>query len=226
MDRQLVYPGQIPLETDMLSTNKNAMVAFGMLAQDLIGSATQAAGFTCTQNSPAAMSVLLTPGRIYSLQSIDATAYSSLAADTTHQLLKQGILLDAVTLACGAPSTAGYSINYLIQAAYQDGDSGAVTLPYYNASNPTQGYSGPGGSGASQSTVRKGLVSATAKAGIAATTGTQATPAADAGYIGLFVVTVANGASTITSGNISAYAGAPFVASLPVASTSTPLSPS
>jgi hypothetical protein len=39
------------------------------------------------------------------------------------------------------------------------------------------------------------------KAGIAATTGTQTTPAADAGWTGLFVVTVANDATTITSGS-------------------------
>lgn len=41
-----------------------------------------------------------------------------------------------------------------------------------------------------------------AKAGIAATRGTQTAPAVDAGYVALAVVTVANGQSTVTSGNI------------------------
>jgi hypothetical protein len=211
MDRQLVYPGQIPLETDLLSTNKNAMLALGLLAQDLLGSSTVASGLACTQTVSPSLAVLVAPGRLYSMQNIDSTAYSSIAADTTHQIIKQGILLDAATLACPAPVTAGFSVNYLIEAAYQDSDSVSVTLPYYNASNPTQAYSGPGNSGASQATVRKGVISLQAKVGIAAATGTQMTPAVDSGYVGLWVVTVANGQATITNSNISLAPGAPFL---------------
>jgi hypothetical protein len=211
MDRQLVYPGQIPLETDLLSTNKNAMVAFGLLAQDVLGSTATATGLACTQTTVPSLSVQVAPGRLYSVQNIDSTAYSSVAADTTHQILKQGILLDPATLACPAPATAGFSVVYLIEAAYQDADSVAVTLPYYNASNPTQAYSGPGGTGAAQATVRKGTISLQAKAGIAAATGTQAIPAVDAGYVALWVVTVANGQATITAPNIAQAAGAPFL---------------
>ena len=33
MDRILVYPGNIPLDTDILNTNRNSMVALGYLAQ-------------------------------------------------------------------------------------------------------------------------------------------------------------------------------------------------
>ena len=209
MDRQLVYPAQVPLETDLLNTNRNAMTALAMLTQDLIGTSTQASGFTCVPTGPATMAVQVTPGRLYSLQNLDGTAYSSLAADTTHQIVKQGILLDAVTIPCAAPSTGGFSINYLIEAAYQDTDTVPVTLPYYNSSNPAQAYAGPANSGAAQATVRKGTVVLQAKAGIAATTGTQVTPAPDAGNVGLFVVTVANGASSILAGAISTYSGNP-----------------
>jgi len=52
-----------------------------------------------------------------------------------------------------------------------------------------------------------------AKAGVAATTGSQTTPAADSGYTGLYVVTVANGQTQITAGNISQVAGAPIMPS-------------
>lgn len=211
MDRQLIYPAQVPLETDLLNTNRNILSALGLLTQDVLGTTTLVAGLACTPNSPAALNVVIAPGRIYALQSLDATAYSSLAADTTHQIVKQGILLDAITLACAAPVTAGMSINYLIEATYQDADTTPVTLLYYNASNPAQAYSGPNNSGAAQSTQRKGTVVLQAKAGIAATTGTQVTPTADAGYVGLFVVTVANGQATITSGNIAQVVGAPFI---------------
>lgn len=213
MDRQIVYPGQIPLETDLLNTNRNTLVALAMLVQDVLGSASLVSGFTCIPTAPASLAVQVTPGRFYSLQNLDGTAYSSLAADTAHQVMKQGILLDAVTLNCPAPATVGYSINYLIEAAYQDSDTTPVTLPYYNASNPSQAYSGPNNTGTSQSTQRKGIVLLQAKAGVAAATGSQTTPAADAGYVGLFVVTVANGQATITSGNITQASGAPFLSS-------------
>lgn len=75
-------------------------------------------------------------GRIYSQQNIDGAAYGSVAADITHQIVKQGILLDPVTLNTPAPATAGFSVNFLIQAAYQDSDTNAVVLPYFNSNNP------------------------------------------------------------------------------------------
>jgi len=209
MDRTIVYPGAVPLETDLLRTNRFSMTALAMLTQDLIGTSTQASGFTCVPTGPASLAVQVTPGRLYSLQNLDGTAYSSLAADTTHQIVKQGILLDAVTLACAAPATAGFSVNYLIQATYLDSDTALVTLPYYNSSNPSQAYSGPANSGTPQATLRAGTVSLQAKVGIAAATGSQTTPAPDAGYVGLFAVTVANGTTTITSGSISTYSGYP-----------------
>lgn len=211
MDRQIIYPGAIPLETDLLNTTKNAMIGLSKLAAAVLGTSTMLNGLACTPNSPAALNVLVAPGEIYSLQNIDGTAYSSLAADTTHNILKQGISLDTVTLSTPAPATGGYSINYLVQVAYQDTDTNAVVLPYYNASNPAQAYSGPNNAGTAQNTVRKGVCTVAVKAGVAATTGTQTTPSADAGYTGIFVVTVANGQTTITSGNIAAVSGAPFL---------------
>ncbi|MGO4151518.1 hypothetical protein [Cupriavidus sp. YAF13] len=211
MDRQIVYPGQIPLETDLLNTNKYAMVALAKMAAAMLGTATVVSGLGCVPTGPASLQVVVNPGEIYSLANIDATAYSSLPADTAHSILKQGISLDPVTLSCPAPATAGQSVNYLIQAAYQDSDTGLITLPYYNASNPTQAWSGPGGSGAQQATARKGIVSIQVKAGVAATTGTQTTPAPDAGYSGLWVVTVANGQTTITSTSIAQAPNAPIL---------------
>jgi len=211
MDRVLIYPGQIPLETDLLGTNKNTMIGLSKLAAAILGTSTQLNGLACNANSPAALNVVVSPGEIYSLQNIDGTAYSSIAADTTHSILKQGILLDAVTLSCPAPVTAGQSINYLVQVTYTDSDTTPVVLPYYNASNPSQAYSGPANAGTTNNTIRKGVCTVAVKAGIAATTGTQTTPSADAGYTGAYVVTVANGQTTIVAGNISTLVGAPFI---------------
>lgn len=211
MDRQIVWSGAIPLETDLLNTNKYAMIGLAKLAAAIMGSSTYVRGLDCVPTSPASMVVNVGAGEIYSLDNIDNTAYSSLAADTTHSILKQGILLDAASFTLTAPGTSGYSVNYLIQATYSDTDNGATVLPYYNADNPTSAWSGPNNSGTSQSTVRKGVCTVSMKAGVAATTGTQTTPSPDTGYTGLYVITVAQGATTVTAANISKYANAPFL---------------
>lgn len=211
MNRQIVYAGAIPLETDLLNTNKYAMLGLAKLASSLMGGNTYVHGLACTPSSPASMVVNVAAGQIYSLQNIDGTAYSSLPADTTHSILKQGYVLDAQQFTLTAPSTAGYSINYLIQVTYSDVDGGSTVLPYYNASNPSVAWSGPNNSGTSQYTVRQGICTVSLKAGVAATTGTQITPTPDTGCTGLYVITVAQGATTVTAGNIATYANAPFL---------------
>ena len=211
MDRVQVFPGAIPLETDLLNTNKNTMVGLAKLAAAMLGTSTQVNGLSVIPTGPASLQVNVTPGEIYQLVNLDGTAYSSLAADTTHQIVKQGILLDQVALNCPAPATAGFSVNYLIEATYSDVDALPVVLPYYNASNPAVAYSGPANAGTTNNTVRQGKVTLSAKAGTAATTGTQTTPATDAGYVGLYVVTVANSQTQITAPNIVQVAGAPVI---------------
>jgi hypothetical protein len=49
------------------------------------------------------------------------------------------------------------------------------------------------------------------KAGTAAPTGTETTPAPDAGYAGIAVVTVANGQSSIINSNIAPYGAVAFI---------------
>jgi hypothetical protein len=186
------------------------MIAIGHVLQDMIGTSTLFSGLGCVPTAPAGMTVNVNPGRAYSLQSTDTGAYSSLNADAT-PLVKQGILLAAQNFSCPAPTTAGFSINYLVQGAFQEVDGGSTVLPYYNASNPAQAYSGPNGTGTSNTTYRDNTVQLQLKAGVAATTGSQITPTPDAGFNGLWVVTVPFGASTITSANISQYSGAPFL---------------
>jgi hypothetical protein len=212
MDRQIIYPGAVPLETDLLNTNRNTMTAIAKLCAAIFGaSGTVVNGLAVTQTGVASMQVQVAPGEIYQLANLDATAYSSLAADTTHQITKQGISLDNVLLSCAAPGTAGFSVNYLIEATFAESDTTPVVLPYYNASNPSTAYSGPANAGTTNNTKRQGIVTLVAMAGTAATTGTQTTPAPDSGYVGLAVVTVANGAASITNSNISAYFAAPVL---------------
>ncbi len=211
MDRQITYPGQLLAETSLLQATKDAMIGMAKLSSALLGTSTVASGFAVTPTGPASLQVLCAPGEIYSLTAIDALAFSTLPADTTHSILKQGIMLDGVTLSCPAPGTTGQSINYLVQVTYQDTDATPVLLPYYNSANPALPYSGMGNNGLPQNTIRKGSAIVAVKAGASATTGTQVTPAPDAGYIGLYVVTVAFGQTTITAGNISVLSTAPLI---------------
>jgi hypothetical protein len=214
MDRVIVYQGAVPLEMDLLNTNRNILIALGLLAQDILGTSTVVGGLPCTPTAPASLNVLVGAGRIYSQEPVDSTAYSSLPVDTTDTIVKQGINLNTTPLSCPAPVSAGYSINYLIEGTYQDQDADLVTLPYYNSTNPASPFSGPNNQGTQQATVRAGVVQLRAKAGIPAPSGTQSTPSADPGYVGLYVVTVAFGQTAITSSNITVAPNAPFIASL------------
>src|SRR5271154_6155666 len=136
MDRVMVYEGAIPQDVDVLNTNKNVLIGLGMLIQAILGTSTVCDGLACNPTGPASLDVVLGPGSLYEYENVDATAYGSIADDTTHQIMKQGIQIGNNTLSCPAPVTTGYSINYLIEVAYQDNDTGSTVLPYYNASNP------------------------------------------------------------------------------------------
>jgi hypothetical protein len=212
VDRLQVYLGQVPLETDLLNTNKFAMMGLAKLASAVLGAGPVLQGLPCTPG--AGLTVSVGAGQVYQSANVDSTAYSSLPADTAHQVLKQGILLDPVVLSCPAPGTAGQSINYLVEVGFQEVDTGALVLQYYNPSNPAVPFIGPAGAGSSNNMIRAGKCVVQVKAGAAATTGSQTTPAVDAGFIAAYVVTVANGAVSIVTGNIVTAAGAPFLAGL------------
>lgn len=214
MDRPVIYTSEQGRSTDFLFGMRAAMVGLSKLSEAMLGTGTLVVGLGVTPTGPASLTVNVAPGQIYSLQSVDATAYGALAADTTDQVVKQGLLMATQNLSCPAPGTAGFSINYLIQATYQDQDLNNVVLPYFNSANPSQPLNGQNNTGAAQPTERHGVCVVAVKAGAAATTGTQTTPAPDAGYVGLAVVTVANGQATITAPNIAVYSAVPQVSSI------------
>lgn len=211
MNRQIVYVGAIPQDTDILLTNKNAMIGSGWIAQSVMGTGTLFYGLACTPTGPATLTANVAPGCVFSQQNIDNSAYGSLTSDTSHQIVKVGINQGTLNFACPAPVTSGQSVVYLIQAAFVESDTGAAVLPYYNAANPATPWAGPNNTGVSQNTIRQDICSITLKTGVAATTGTQVTPAPDVGFTGLWAITVANGQSTVTSGNIAMVSGAPLI---------------
>ena len=211
MDRQIVYPGAIPLETDLLNTNKFAMTGLAKLASAFLGESTWLCGLVCKPSAPASMTVQVGEGQIYSLQHLDGTPYSSLAADNINTILKQGLSLTPCLFRLDAPAMQGHSINYLIQVAYADTDTGPAVLPYYNAADPAIAFSGPDNSGAPQNTVRSGGCHVSLKAGMAARKGEQISPTPDPGYTAAWVITVDNGAISIDASAIHMAEHAPFL---------------
>jgi hypothetical protein len=207
MDRTIVYPGGIPLDTDLLAVNRNAMVALGALIGATLGTGTVIDGLEVTPTAPASMAVTVAPGSITQLSVLDQAAYGSLGADTATPLMKMGINLAPVSFTLTAPAAAGQSVVYLIQAAFLETDTDPVVLPYYNAADPSQPYLGPGNSGTAQATRRRQSVQLQLKAGAPALTGTQAPPPVDAGWTALALVLVSNGQTQIGSGDIVAVPG-------------------
>lgn len=213
MDRPFVYPGEIPRTADILGGFKSALYGVGHMARAAFGSATCVSGLQIAASGPPSLTVSIGLGSIYTEQQVDASAYGTLGLDT-NSLVKQGILPAPTTLTITPPGTAGYSQIYLVEAIYNNQDTGAATLPYYNSANPAVPLSGPANSGAAQYTNRQGVCVISLKAGTAGPTGSQAAPTPDAGYVGLWLITVANGQTTITSANWTIYPGAPFIPNL------------
>ena len=211
MDRNIVYPGSIPLDTDLLSINRNVMVGLGFLAQAVLGANTVVDGLICQPTNPPSLGILVGPGTITQIGPIDSQAYGSLSSDSTDLILKMGINLGITPFTLIPPQSVGQSINYLVEASFQEVDGNPVVLPYYNAGNPAQSYSGPGNSGASQNTLRKQRVQLQLVAGAPGNSGSQSTPAADAGWTALYQIAVAYGQTQITGSNITPVPTAPFL---------------
>lgn len=203
-DRVLVSPTEILFSKDVLQTNKFAHVGMGRLAGAILGETTQLNGFACVPTAPASLSVEVGQGEIYILEPTDPTAYGVLPVDNI-EIVKQGISETTVTLNAPAATTPGNSINYLVQVGFLQSDGTAVLRQFYNSADPTSPTLN------TVDTIRSDAAVVQIKAGVQAPTGTQVTPAPDAGFAGAWVVTVANGATTITSGNIVAYSSAPFI---------------
>ncbi len=211
MDRSIVYPGAIPLDTDLLNVNRNAMVAIGALAQAVLGTPTVIDGLAVSPTSPASMQVIVGPGSITSLATVDQNGYGSLAADTSDALLKMGVNLTSSSFTLTAPTTTGQSVFYLLEAAFQESDANLVVLPYYNAANPSVPYLGPNNSGSSQATQRIQRVQFQLKAGAPAVSGSQVVPTVDSGWSGVAVITVSYGQTQITAANIAVYPQSPVI---------------
>jgi hypothetical protein len=216
MNRQIVYPAQQPRSLDFLTSERATMIGLGHLVRTVLGTGTVVDGLACTQTTVPSMQVTVAPGCITSLGVVDGSAYGGMTADS-NPLVRMGINEAPTSFTLTAPVTSGQSINYLIEAQFAESDTNSTSLTFRDASTGLP-YT------ATQNTTRQQVVSLQVKNGTAATTGSQTTPSVDSGWVGLYVVTVAYGATTVVNANISLYPGAPFLAAklpalLPVSGT-------
>ena len=209
MDRQIVYPGSIPLDTDFLSIQRNALVGLGALAQTVLGTSPIVDGLACSPASPG-YAVAIGPGTLSLVGALDATPFGSLPADGT-AILKTGINLVSSTLQLGVSSDQGSVLCWLIQATLLDQDDQPLALQYWNANDPTIPFSGPGNSGTAQNTRRTTKIIFNTKSSAPVPVGTFAPPSPDAGSIGLYGVTTWVGKSGVTADDIQVLPNAPIL---------------
>jgi hypothetical protein len=207
MDRQIVYPGSIPLDTDLLNIQRHVMVSVGALARAVLGDGPVVDGMTCVPGATA-YSVWIGPGSYSSLLPTDWSAFGSLPADPT-QIVRTGLLTDTAIVTLGPPADGSHVIRWLVQATVTEADAGPVALPYWNAANPSVAFTGPGNSGQTQNTQRQLRVTVSAKPSGPEPIPPGASPDPDPGWVGLYTVTTYAGKTAIDVADIVPYWGTP-----------------
>ena len=211
MDRTIVYPGSVPLDTDILNLNRNTMIALGALIRAVLGTSPVIDGLTVTPTSPPSLGVQVAPGAITNFGALDPFAYGSLGADGTNGLTKMGINISVSVIAVGVPTGVGTSIVSVIEAAFEEADVNPVALPYYNAALPSQAWLGPNNTGQAQATQRVQRVNLRTRAGDAAASGAQSPPDPAAGWFPIAYVTTAHAQTQISDANIAPASDVPSI---------------
>lgn len=208
MTRRIRYANQLAISLFDLQDQKEFMIELAQLASAILGSTTEFDGFACNPSVVPDLNVHVGSGTLFSYQNVDntpfGTAPTQIPADTTNQILKLAYQLGSTTFAITPPSTVGYSRNDLIQIAFLEQDGTPTSVPFYAGAGQPPIFQ-------TVNVLRSDSVVITIVTGVAAPTGTQVTPAPTAGATGMWVVTTTQGQTTITSGNIAAYPGAPFI---------------
>ncbi|MDT7953415.1 MAG: hypothetical protein RQ966_18075 [Acetobacteraceae bacterium] len=209
MDRQIVYPGSIPLDTDFLSVQRNTLSALGALSQSVLGSSPVADGLACSP-APSGYGVVIGSGTLSMSVALDRTTFGSLPGDST-AVVKTGAIVAPVTIPLETTADQAMVLSWLIQATLTEVDDQPLTLQYWNASAPAIPYSGPNNSGSAQNTRRRTQLIITAKSSAPIPFGTLAAPNPDPGFVGLYGVTTWVGKPSTTADDIHVLPTAPFL---------------
>ena len=193
LDRQIVYPGAVPLDTDLMLQSRNTMVGLGYLTKMIIGDGgCYVDGLACTPGQ--GLSVVVGPGSLSYPTVVDAGFVGSLPPDGD-PLIKLGVNTSSVILAIAGPGL------FTVSGCAVEAQAGNAVTAYYNAANPSQTLFGPNDDGTAQATVIQQRVS------LSVTSGSSV----PAGNLPLWTVNVPTEASTISSAMIAEASGAPFL---------------
>ncbi len=193
MDRQIVYVGAVPLDTDQLLQSRSTMVALGYLTKMTIGDGgVYADGLSCSPGS--GLTVVIGPGSMTLPTVIDSGYYGALPPDGD-PVVKTGINTASVMVSLPGTGTT------IISGIVAETQAGSSTLAYYNAANPGQTLFGVQGNGKAQASVLQQRV-------VLAATASSAVPP---GYTALWQITVPASATSVEPSMITAAAGSPFL---------------
>lgn len=232
MNRSIIYPTEQGRSYDYLIGQRDVIEAFGFLMADVLG---QTSGFVTgmlgIQTSPASLTIQIGAGSIYQFVVVDPTPIGSLPASSDMAMLQGVTASQLVTLVTsGLASGQNQWVLVEVQFAFQDlirpTDPNNGILPFLNPANPSQPFSGPGGSGAPLNTERMATAVFKLKYGTPATTGSEVPPTPDSGWLPLFLIDLNNSQTQILTDEIivagpsagvnvpNTYPAAPFLAGL------------
>lgn len=210
MDRQIVYPGSIPLDSDFLRMQRHALIAIATLTGTVLGSSPIVDGLTCRPGS-LGYAVVIGPGSMSSLMQLDYTSYGSLPADSM-PVVRTGINAGEVTLQLGTLPDQNFALCWLIQASLVEVDDEPIALMYWNAVDPSVSFTGPANSGAAQNTRRRTALVLSAKPSGPVPPSSFAAPAPDPGCVGLYSVMAWAGKPGIDPEDVQALPDSPTLA--------------
>jgi hypothetical protein len=209
MHRPIIFDQAQARDYDVAHGWREILYGLGQALADLLGqTGTVVSGLAATQTGSPSLTINIAAGDIYQLANVDTTAYGPLLADTT-QTIQQGFALAQTVLLTTSGLAGGQSRYALITAAFSQADTipaddpnGGI-LNYLNASNPSGSpWSGPANAGTTQNTRRQGLCTIGVTYGTVATTGSEVPPNAPGGTVGLFLIDLAFGQTTVTNAQI------------------------
>lgn len=232
MNRSIIYDQEQVREFDHLWGWKDTLESISYLMADMGGSlAGFVAGLAGTQSVSPSLTIQIGAGRIYQNTTVDATTYGNLPSDATLVMQQGYAAAQPITLSTAGIS-AGQSQWALVQAQFSQvdairaGDPTGGVLYYFNSSNPSSPFVGPGNSGTPNNTIRQGVCAISVVTGAAATTGSEVPPNPTAGWVPLYLIDLTFGQTTIITAQIltagpsvgtgvpSNYPRAPFIAGL------------
>lgn len=188
MDRAIIYPGSIPMDTDLLRIGRYNKEATGYLADMVFGpGVTSAIGFDC-RPSYTDLSVTIDKGSITAPGVMDSSLLGGFGGglpEDYSSITVQYINSDKVTL----PVTGTGTI-FTIYAICVEQDVDENILAFFNADNPSQTQSGPNNNAGTLPTRRTATMSFTI--------GTSPPAQPDGGVVvALYTLNVPSGASVL-----------------------------